>query len=185
MPQIGLGLGDALDGIPPGGRAESKSIKLREDVPHPVRHLSAGTDLRQRLIVVFRLGSHEAAQVVRVVLIQDVCSKSTERLSYPACARVAKPGKNEMRPGAATSKHVRLSEGLGFLTRLRRGNGIENDNQESGNGSEKERDDGPTKPAATFALGQASVDQHECPPASDEFTLILFHPRYPCEKNLL
>ena len=88
-----------------------------------------------------------------------------------------------MKPDAATSKHVGLNEGLGFLTRLRRGNGIENDNQESGNGSEKEREDGPTKPAATFALGQASVDQHERPPASDEFTLILFQPRFPCEKT--
>jgi hypothetical protein len=94
---------------------------------------------------------------------------------------VAKPGENEVTPGAAMPKHVRLNEALGFLTRLRRGHGIENDNQESGKGSNKERDDGPIEPTATFALGQAGVDKHERPLASDEFTLILLHLRFPCE----
>ena len=52
--QIRLGLGERLDGEPPGGGTEAEPVELREDVPHPVASLPPVPDLgKHRLVVAF------------------------------------------------------------------------------------------------------------------------------------
>ena len=70
MREVRVGLFDALDCVVLGGGTECQSVELREDVPHPVRTLPAGRDLRERVCLLVHLRLHEAAQVVRVGFVR-------------------------------------------------------------------------------------------------------------------
>src|SRR5215510_7543600 len=61
-----LRFGQALHRVLLRGWADPETVELREDVPHPVRHLPAASDLGQGCFVVMLLSAHEALQIVRI-----------------------------------------------------------------------------------------------------------------------
>jgi len=95
--QVCLRLRGAPDGVLPGGRAESKAVELREDIPHPMRPLQALKDLRERLLVGLFLRPNETSQVVGVVRV-DSGSRFRHHCHAAELARLLRPSRRRFCP---------------------------------------------------------------------------------------
>src|SRR5262245_13034285 len=67
MSQVRPSLLDTLERVELCGRAESQSVELRKDIPHPVRAFLAAPKFREGSRVVVFLRLHKATQIVRIV----------------------------------------------------------------------------------------------------------------------